>query len=615
MIARKPSRTAKQYLACGILAAAATALLWPLSRGQFFEIVALKASDVHFLLRGAQPTRNVTLVVIDQKSLNALPELQMFWHPYYADVIRGVGAAGAKVMGIDIAFSVPVAKWEPTYDEVLAAAVAETAPTMPVICGFVPSFMTKQREWPVPVNMIASAFDLSAFVNLTVDADDFVRRQELFEAASAHPTKSLALRVAEKFAGAEAHISHGKLALGNQTVAIDSSRRMSINFAGPPGTFPRVSFSDVLEAVRHGRAGQMRDWFNGRAVLMGLDSIDDRHPTPFYAPLSGTRWNTAGVEIHASTVRTLLEGMALKAAPVPLHWLYIFAFALAASIVSVFLPFGRAFLLLGLLVGANSGLTHLAFRWGLMLPSLEVHVAALICLVGATTFRFVTAEKRGRLFHNAIQLFVGRDVAHSLDQEETIRLSGKRETVTVLFSDIRGFTSFCEEKDPALVVNLLNDYLSKMVAIITAHGGQVNKFIGDGILAIFCAADGPGREDHTIRAVQCGIEMVRAESDFRTGVGIHTGPVVIGNVGSKEKLEYTALGDTVNLASRLESLNKEMKTSLLLSGSTRQHLKDDIEVVPVGMVPVRGKAQPVPLFTASALCTEDPAATHAAEAS
>jgi adenylate cyclase len=178
--------------------------------------------------------------------------------------------------------------------------------------------------------------------------------------------------------------------------------------------------------------------------------------------------------------------------------------------------------------------------------------------------------------------------------------------VTILFTDIRGFTAFCEEKDPAVVVDLLNAYMGRMVSIIHTWHGHVNKFIGDGILAVFSDDDLHGESgthpgDHAIRATRCAIEMVSAPGNFSTGAGLHSGPVVIGNVGSAEKMEFTVLGDTVNLASRLESMNKEHKTKLLLSESTRELLENQVELEYLGAVTIRGKTLPMKIYTAAVL--------------
>ncbi len=178
--------------------------------------------------------------------------------------------------------------------------------------------------------------------------------------------------------------------------------------------------------------------------------------------------------------------------------------------------------------------------------------------------------------------------------------------VTILFTDIRGFTAFTEqvseEQGPEVVVQLLNEYMAMMVGIIVMYHGHVNKFIGDGILAVF-SDDDEGAEpgDHALRAVRCATRMVTARSRFETGAGIHTGPAVVGNVGSADKMEYTVLGDTVNLASRLESLNKEHHTKLLMTGTTEGRLGSLVETTHLGQAPVRGKALPIDLYTVTSL--------------
>jgi adenylate cyclase len=200
---------------------------------------------------------------------------------------------------------------------------------------------------------------------------------------------------------------------------------------------------------------------------------------------------------------------------------------------------------------------------------------------------------------------VGKQVAHSLDLSQKIGLTGKRQMVTIMFSDIRGFTAFCESKDPALVVELLNAYMATMCAIIVRHGGHVNKFIGDGILAVFSDDDeGATPGDHARRAVACAVEMVNVPGEFKTGTGLHSGEVVIGNVGSSDKMEFTVLGDTVNLASRLESLNTEHKSKLLLSEATLEILGGAIDTLYLGTVSVRGKSVPMKLYTATSLMPE-----------
>jgi len=478
---------------------------------------------------------------------------------------------------------------------------------MPVICAYVAPMMGKQQGWPVPLNMLASAMGLSAFPNLTVDSDDFVRRQELFGApdpATGVSAKSMALRAAEKFLGEDAQLRDGKVMLKGRPVPVSPDRTITINYAGKAGTIDRVPLAEFIKHARANDAKQLENWVAGKIVLLGPDSPDDtdRHATPFFTVFDNDTWRTAGVEIHANSLNTILSGEYLIPAPEWMRILCLMAIAGITVYVAAYLRVGRVIAWMVAVVAAVIVETHLLFLSRTVLSTSELLTAWLIALVGATIYRFATAEKKSAFFRSAVALFVGRQVAKSLEESQHIGLTGKRQVVTILFTDIRGFTAFCEEKDPALVVELLNEYMARMVSIIHRHHGHVNKFIGDGILAVFCDDDQGGRPgDHGIRATRCAIDMVAAPGEFKTGAGLHSGAVVIGNVGSEEKMEFTVLGDTVNLASRLESMNKEHKTKMLLSESTRELIGDAIETVFLGSVAIRGKTLPMKLYTAAEL--------------
>jgi adenylate cyclase len=611
MFSGKPSaRKRKRWVAIAAIAAGSVVATLLLGNLRFFQLVHLKANDFHFLVRGKRPTSNIVVLAIDQKSLNRYHELLMFWHPYYAEAIRAAAEGGAKVLGFDWVFAVDVRKWEPDHDRMLSEAVISTMETMPVVCAYVSAMNSKQVEWPVQINILAAAFNNNAFANLTADSDDFIRNQVLIEEPDAQGafSRSLAFRVAEKFRGAEAAFEKGRLMWGGRAIPTAAARTIAINYAGPPETFPFISLSDFIDAARAGKKDQIRQWVGGKVVLLGPDNeIEDRHATPFYTAFSGLKYRTAGVEIHANTLRTLLDSDYLVPVSNTFRLSALALVALLTAVAAVSLAATQAAYWITASVAATAILTHLLFRYGMMISTSELLLSCLISLLSSMVYRFLTAEKRGVFFQNAISVFVGRQFATSISEEQKISLSGKRMLVTILFSDIRGFTAFCEEKDPAVVVDLLNEYMAAMVKIIVHYHGNVNKFIGDGILAIFSDDDeGAVPGDHALRAVRCGTEMVQLKGKFKTGVGIHSGPGVVGNIGSQDKMEYTVLGDTVNLASRLESLNKEMKTQLILSEATRELLNGQFETSYLAEVPVRGKTLPLVIHTSAVLAAPKP---------
>jgi adenylate cyclase len=624
-------RSWQRVVICAAIALAGVAVTLGLSQIKFFQLLNLKAQDTHFLLRGRLPTPEIVLVGIDQKALDNFPELSAFWQPYFGDALRAAADAGAKVFVLDKSFAVPVAKYEPDNDANLADAFNYASAKMPVISAFVPAMSNQQDpRFAVPINMMAMAFGTAAYANLTDDRDGFIRRQQLIEAPKAGVpmdalTRGMALRAAEKLVGQDAQFRNGKLYLLGREIPVDADFNMTINFAGPPGdcppdcpsTFQHISMYDFIGAYRKHDLAQLRQWVGGRAVFLGPDDkVDDRYSTPFYSFFQGSKWTTPGFEIHANTLRTILSAQFLR--PVP-PWVRVAALALDAglcvAVVTSFPVSQVVFWSIGAMFIMLLG-THVLFRAGWILSTSEMFLCFALALVGGIVYRFATAERKSSFFKSAVALFVGKQVALSLDQSRKIVLTGKRRMVTILFTDIRGFTAFCESKDPALVVDLLNVYMKTMVAIIVKYHGHVNKFIGDGILAVFSDDDeGAKPGDHAYRAVVCATEIVTAPAEFKTGAGLHSGEVVIGNIGSSDKMEFTVLGDTVNLASRLESLNKEHKTKLLLSEATLETMGGEIDTFCLGEVTVRGKTAPMKLFTVTSLVPEEARLHVGAEAS
>ncbi len=601
--ANSTTRKLPRGLAALLLAACSLAAVTLLSHTRLFRYLEMKAYDLQFLTRGKRPTSGIVLVVVDQKSLDRLTEPLMFWHPYYAEAIRAAAASGARVLGLDVFFAIPVDKWERDHDRTLAEAAAAAAPAMPVVCGFVPDAIEKLAQGSVPLYMFASAMGLTASLHLEVDpvGDDFVRRQQLLEGGGGpieSRTRSFALGFAVNYFGRDTPVENGRLHLGDAPIPTGPEWTMPINYAGPAGTFPRVSLVDFIDAARAGDNAKLRGWVDGKIVLLGLDSIvaQDRHATPFYVLEPGTRASTAGVEIHANAIETILERRFLRPPPDALLWALLAALAGAGATLSCYWKLRRALFSAAIFAVALLPGSHLLFRAGIVLPTLR-----MVATLGGAAFAglLYQTESRRAFLATAFSSFVGRRAAESLEESEQIAVAaGARQNVTILFSDIRGFTAFCDQKEPAVVVQSLNAYLTDMVRIIVRHGGEVNKFIGDGILAIFSDQDsGAAPGDHALRAVRCGLEMVQAPARFETGIGVHTGDAVVGNVGSFDKLEYTVLGDTVNLASRLESLNKEFGTRLLASETTQRALNGAMSMADLGSTGIRGRSQALRVFT------------------
>lgn len=240
----------------------------------------------------------------------------------------------------------------------------------------------------------------------------------------------------------------------------------------------------------------------------------------------------------------------------------------------------------------------------LVITPLAVQLSTMIF---GYSYRFILEGKNKEKIQNAMGKYLSQDIMKNVVQNiDDIKLGGKKANVTVLFSDIRGFTSMSEKMTAEEVSLILNEYFSEMEPIVTKYNGVINKFIGDAVMAIF----GEPVQDinHPQNAVKCAYEMLKKVEQLREkwlfegkpkieiGIGINTGEAFVGNIGSQNRLEYTVIGDTVNLASRIEGYNKVYKTNLLISSSTYAQVSDIVDVIKIADVTIRGKAKKMDIY-------------------
>lgn len=581
------------------------ALAWLLSASSPLRLLELKMYDLRFVLSGSSaPPSNIVLIVIDPRTEAAIPDPRIFWHPHYASVLRAAAQGGARAIGLDVSFALSVEKWAPDYDRELAAAFAEVMAAVPVVLAYDSIQATAQG---LPLYLLASAQGTMGFANFTLDADNFVRRQELVSRDEA-AWESFAARLAAVVSNAQWGRRDPQLRtlqLGDRTIPLDASGFLLIHYWGPAGTFPMVSMADVLSAAQKGDAAALEKWFRGKVVLIGTLDPSDEQPTPFYLAEKGQRL-TAGVEIQANTLATLLEGHFLREASPALALLLVLAGAALAALCGYRVRFSfGSLLLLGLIAGylAISVYTH---RSGLVLPVVPPVLAMVLAGFASYGVRALTEGRQRRLLQEVFGRYVSAEMARELLDYGEIPLGGTRQPVTVMFSDLRNFTSYCQGRDSHQVVEELNEYFSEMTSEIKAHGGMINKFIGDGIMALF-GAPVPHADD-ALRAVACALRMVQRNREFnqrRTqrgqdelviGIGLHTGEAVVGTIGAPEKMEYTAIGDTVNVASRIEGENKTFSSRLLISEATYQLVRDRVLAELAGHAKLRGVAESMPVY-------------------
>jgi adenylate cyclase len=374
--------------------------------------------------------------------------------------------------------------------------------------------------------------------------------------------------------------------------------------------YPSYQFKDVFAAEQEILAGKKPRLdpavFKDKIVFVGLSAsgLVDVFATPMSAGKSGSM---PGIQLHASIADSILANRFITPESNRSRLATLFIMAIAIGLLAAFLPFTWAVAASLALLGGWTWLTAGAFRTGLWLNLLQPLTAGTLALFFGTAYQYFVEGREKRKVSKLFGRYVSRDVYTQLmSNPDLAALGGNRRDMTVLFSDIRGFTSVTERGDPEALVAQLNEYFSRMVAVVFRHHGTVDKFVGDMVMALFGAPlDDPDHADH---AVATAVEMVKELGELNRGwaaqgmpqldigVGVNSGDMIAGNIGSSSIMSYTVIGDNVNLGSRLESLNKEYKTRIIISDATRARLTTAYEMRPLGDVVVKGKSKAVAIF-------------------
>jgi adenylate cyclase len=379
--------------------------------------------------------------------------------------------------------------------------------------------------------------------------------------------------------------------------------RAWIDYVGPPGTIRSYSYSRVLNGKVPASA------FKNKIVVVGASApvLQDIHDTSFGTGMSGP-------ELQANAIETAVKGFPLRSVPTWLDILMIILLGAAAPLLG--LRFGP---ILGtaatvVLAAAFAGSAHLAFESGWILSFVYPLTALALSTVGAIVVHYLVVAVERERVRDLFSRFVPDGVVDQVLAQAggDLRLGGKKQVATVLFSDLRGFTASAEHMDAADVIRVLNHYLGDMTEAILGHGGTLVSYMGDGIYALFGAPI--ELEDHADRALAASREMVEVRlprfntwmrgagfgSGFQMGVGLNTGPIMSGNVGHERRLEYTAVGDSVNTASRIEGLTKGTGFSIFVSETTYDALqRPPADLTYYDEVEIRGRRNTLKLWGTS----------------
>lgn len=613
---------------------------------------SLKTQDqLMRLLPAAPASPQVVLIAIEQADLDFFQEQGVGWpwpRELYVPLLDFCRRGGAAAVIFDLLFTEP-SVYGRDDDHRFAGAVAgagnvvlpfflsQRPPTAADNAAAVPakSSLPVQGAPPrgtktyqtilAPIPVLLEAARGLGNVESSPDADGTFRRLPLLVPFQDRwlPSLALAAFLVPRQTTASWEYVAGALQQGNLRVPLDAQGQLLLKFRGPSRSHLRLSAANVIQSeirLQHGQEPiYLPDAVQGAWVLVGATApgLMDLKPSPLAAVFPG-------VELHATALDNLLQGDFLRQAPGWFIW--IWAVLLAAAMTLTVLYGQRLVLVLsGLLAGLalHLGLTALAFVSGwLMEPVLPA--AVLVLAFGLTTaFSYATAGRQKAALRAMFSRYMSPEVLqHLLDHPEKVRLGGERRHLTLFFSDLAGFTTISEGLTPERLVQLLNDYLSAMTDIILAEQGTVDKFEGDAIMA-FWGAPLP-QADHALRACRAALAQQAVLVDLNRQfaaqgwpplacrIGLHTGEAVVGNLGSRKRFDYTVIGDTVNLASRLEGLNKFYGTNILASETTVQECQGLIEFLEVDWVAVKGREQPVAVFQVLALGGELPASQAAA---
>lgn len=617
-----------------------------------------QALDLLFQLRDARRpnvsarglSEPITIIDIDDTSIKASKvRLQKWPRDLYARLIDRASKGGAAVIGLDILLSEEggASAEDKAADQKLVQAMSSAGNVVVAMKLKAGGFDELK-----PLPMFADAAYATGFVDLSLDADGFVRSWLLFQATRGEDTKfSFATRVAEGFLAANAPEgappeylkpdADGTLRLGERVIRLRNDLNLQLDFRGRSPAFRRISAADIL-------AGKQipDDLFNNRIVLIGASNIDapDLFPTPFYESsalarlfdrsLTSAPKRTPGVELHANAAATILFGKSLIR---PRYVWQALAVLLSLTLVALSV-FGLRALwgLIAVILVAVLALVVSSWAFnehGMILPLASAWLGMAILTPAGLGLRYArerllrseTEAERAQMM-DIFSRFVSSDVANEMwERRGQAALAGENRTVTIIFTDIRNFTTLSESAASNTVVEWLNDYFGRMNTIVESFGGHVNKYIGDGLMIVFGAPIDRGDKEEARAAVDCGLAMLdeveKMNKDWegtgrpvvKIGCGIHTGEATCGVVGAERRLEYTVIGDTVNLSARLESTTKEFGVPILISEPTALLLGDEYEIKPLGEAKVKGKTKSTTVMTVERKKAKAEASVSAAE--
>lgn len=588
----------------------------------FFNSLELKTLDLRFRARGEipQPDSNIVLITIDDQSFLSLDRKWPFPRSYLARLVNNLSEAGARLIVIDITLSESDFA-NPADDSLLAKSFFRAGNV--ILAGKVVYEMGSHgivnRYLIKPIQLLENAALSWGTVNIPEDSDGFVRQYLLYQHRQGINYYPLALEVIREINNVGYIENQAEiLQFGTLKIPKFSQNTMLINYSGPAGSFPTYSFADVLddssfqlpdnEDTDIFEVYKTANTFADKIVFVGAsaEELQDNKFTPFF--YGDLKQKTPGVEVHAHALRTILAQKFIDASPLFPVILLTIILNFVTTMVTRKLAVVKGLLFLTgelMLIVLSIFSFFLLFR--VWVPLLFPVSTIIMSYGGSVVYRVIMEQREKGRYRKTFEHYVAQSVVEAmLERGELPKFGGERRELTVLFSDIRSFTSFSEKYQPEIVVNQLSVYLTEMTEIIFQNNGTLDKFVGDEIMAVFGAPY--SYEQHALQACKTAVEMMQKlrkiqqnwsrqnMATFEIGIGINTGKVIVGNLGSAQLFDYTVIGDEVNLGARLEGANKMYSTAIIISEATYQQVKHQVAARELDIVRVKGKHKPVRIY-------------------
>ncbi|MDZ7765312.1 MAG: adenylate/guanylate cyclase domain-containing protein [Melioribacteraceae bacterium] len=615
-----------------------------------------KFIDYRFEERGTiefNDSADVIILEITQDAYDQIPSPFNSWpwpRKYFAKVIENLNEAGAKVIGIDILMANPD-KHSVDNDSLLFNTIKKYKNI--VLAGKIDieaeASIERSNETMVRSisenysNLFYNADSSIGIVQAVSDQDGVYRRYTPYVYSQVHDKKipTFAYAALNKFYDKPSLYTAGKkedyFIYKNVEIPEYGNSTILINYYGPNGTFPRIKFIDVLDDSEFQTIDEIEfeieinTWdnpeyglknsgiFKDKIVFIGSTMPEDKDLVPVSFS-SGSREGDNllyGVEYHANAAQNFLDQNFLSRPNETIYTLLLiiltigfFYLTSAAKRLKTRRTFVVEIIAILLVIVSIYFMFEFAIylfsNQNLVIPFVYPAIAIVMGYVGSTTFEFFTERKRSSMMKGMFSQYVSENLVNELiENPDKLTLGGEKKVLTILFSDIAGFTSFSEGKKPEEVVAFINQFLDEMTDSVLNYNGTLDKYLGDSVMAFWGAP--VNLPDHAELACKCALDMEQkliklndkwggANNEIKMRIGINTGEVLVGNIGGKKRFDYTVMGDNVNLASRLEGVNKNYNTSIIMSEETNEFVKSKLITREIDTVRVKGRAKPTKLF-------------------